>query len=92
MLGDRRVLWVNVARKGYTGFDTALVAAAARYPKLELIDWATAYSLHPKYQAFDGIHATDDGYRLRAQIIADALTAPSPTVAARAASPAFSQS
>jgi lysophospholipase L1-like esterase len=80
MLGDRRVLWVNVARKGYDAFDAVLAADAGRYTNLELIDWASAYSSHPKEQAADGIHATDDGYRLRSQIIASALLAPSPAV------------
>jgi lysophospholipase L1-like esterase len=76
-LGSRRVLWVNVARKGYADFDAALAAAAGRYANLQLIDWATAYSQHPEVQAFDGIHATEDGYRLRAQLIASALSTPS---------------
>jgi hypothetical protein len=76
LLGDRRVLWVNLNRAGYESFNDVLVAAALRYPNLQLIDWATPYAENPQDQTSDGIHATEAGYQLRAQIIATALTSP----------------
>jgi lysophospholipase L1-like esterase len=80
LLGNRRVLWVNLARNGYSDFDAVLVAATEKYQNLELVDWASTYYSHPKVQATDGIHATEAGYQLRAQIIAAALNAPSPMI------------
>jgi lysophospholipase L1-like esterase len=80
LLGSRQVLWVNLARSGYGSLNAVLAAATSHYPNLQLVDWATAYAAHPKDQAADGIHATDAGYQLRAEIIANALGAPAPTI------------
>ena len=78
LLGDRRVLWVNLNRPGYESLNAVLVNAALGYPNLQLVDWATPYAENPQDQTFDGIHATEAGYQLRAQVIASALPSPSP--------------
>jgi hypothetical protein len=79
LLGGRRVLWVNLNRPGYGGFNTVLTAAALRYSNLQVVDWATPYADNPRDQAGDGIHATEAGYKLRAQVIATALVSPGPS-------------
>jgi hypothetical protein len=76
LLGNRRVLWVNLNRAGYESFNDVLAGATVRYPNLQLVDWATPYAENPQDQTSDGIHATEAGYQLRARIIASALTSP----------------
>ncbi len=51
LLGNRQVLWVNLARSGYGALNAVLAAATSHYPNLQLVDWATAYAAHPKDQA-----------------------------------------
>jgi hypothetical protein len=79
LLGDRRVLWVNLNRPGYGDFNAVLATAALRYPNLQVVDWATPYAENPQDQAGDGIHATQAGYQLRAEVIASAIESPTPT-------------
>jgi hypothetical protein len=93
LLGDRRVLWVNLNRAGYESFNDVLAAAARRDPNLQLVDWATVYAENPQDQTSDGIHATEAGYQLRARIIATALISPgSPASSISPASSSLSSS
>jgi lysophospholipase L1-like esterase len=69
----RRVIWVTVARAGWDGLDSALLAASTRWPNLHVIDWRPVIAAHPAMQAADGVHLTTAGYQLRAQFIAAAI-------------------
>ena len=57
-------------------WNAALVEATARYPQLQVYDWASA--LDPAWFADDQIHYTSQGYAERARLIADALAAAFP--------------
>jgi lysophospholipase L1-like esterase len=52
-------------------WDQALTAAAARYPNLEVYDWAAV--VQDDWFQTDRIHYTSAGYAQRARLIADAL-------------------
>jgi lysophospholipase L1-like esterase len=69
----RRVIWVSVARTGYDAVDEALIAAQYRWSNLHVIDWRPIIAAHPEMRVGDGIHLTDAGYQLRAEIIAQAI-------------------
>jgi lysophospholipase L1-like esterase len=71
--GGRRVVWVTVARSGWDRLDQALVRAQARWANLSVADWRPIIAGHPDMRAYDGIHLTEAGYRLRASFIADAI-------------------
>jgi len=71
--GGRRVIWVTVARYGWDRLDQALVNAESRWPNLAIVDWRPMIARHPDMRAYDGIHLTEAGYRLRALFIADAI-------------------
>jgi lysophospholipase L1-like esterase len=71
--GTRRVIWVTVARAGWERLDTALLAAQARWPNLQVIDWRPVIAAHPDMRGADGIHLTEAGYRLRARFVAAAI-------------------
>jgi len=70
LLGQRRVIWVNIASPTERPFNVDLDAARTRYRNLEVIDWARVMAAHPEDLVADHIHNTDAGYQLRAQVIA----------------------
>jgi hypothetical protein len=85
IIGNDPVLWVNVktlVRSGawsephMAAWDEALTAAAARYPNLEVYDWAAV--VEDAWFQRDGIHYTSEGYAQRARLIADALATADP--------------
>jgi len=71
----RRVIWVTVARQGWDGLDEVLIAAQSRWTNLHVIDWRPVIAQLPTMQAGDGIHLTEEGYRLRAAFVAAAIEA-----------------
>jgi lysophospholipase L1-like esterase len=73
LLGNRRVIWVNIASPTARPFNRDLAAARARFRNLELIDWASLMAAHPEDLVFDHIHCTPAGYQLRAAVTAWAL-------------------
>ena len=86
IVGDDPVLWVNVktlnpsdpdwANAQMVAWNEALVAARARYPNLQVYDWAAV--VQDAWFQDDGIHYTSAGNAERARLIADALLAAYP--------------
>ena len=86
IVGDDPVLWVNVktlnpsdadwANAQMVAWNEALVAAQARYPNLQIYDWAAV--VQDAWFQDDGIHYTSAGNAERARLIADALLAAYP--------------
>jgi hypothetical protein len=85
VIGADPVLWVDVktlvdegawSEPHMAAWDQALTAAAARYPNLEVYDWAAV--VQDEWFQTDGIHYTSAGYAQRARLIADALAASFP--------------
>ena len=79
-IGDDPILWVNVKTLEPTGawsneemqdWNAALVAAAERYPNIEIYDWAGV--VQDAWFQEDRIHYTSPGNVERARMIADAL-------------------
>jgi len=73
--GSRCVVWVAIRRDGdaYEAFNAVLRGIAGAARNLRVVDWPALVEEHPEYVASDGVHATPDGYRVRARAIADAL-------------------
>ena len=71
------VVWATInrpPRKGpYTGLNRVLVRAAARDPRVVLVDWNLAVAVG-KVRLPDGLHPDAAGYYYRSRMIADALT------------------
>ena len=79
------VLWVNVRTLETSGswadvhmqaWNAELTAATLRYPNLRVYDWWSV--AQPAWFSADRVHYTPDGYRIRAQLIAEALAAAFP--------------
>ena len=76
---SRCVVWANIVRPpyggvSYTGYNRVLARLAATNPNLNIVDWVAITRSRPALLAPDGVHATPDGYELRAQAIAAAMT------------------
>ena len=56
------------------GLNRAVTRFAAQSPEVELVDWRGAAAASPELLT-DGVHATPEGYALRAQLFADAIGA-----------------
>jgi lysophospholipase L1-like esterase len=78
--GHQPVMWVNVktlvgsgpyAEANMERWNTALLRACPRYPKMRVFDWASV--ARSGWFTSDGIHYTSAGYAARARLIADAL-------------------
>lgn len=71
----RRVVWVTVAEKwsSRVTINAAIRAAALRYPRIRIADWAKVIKLHPSY-AFDGLHLTTTGRLAISRLIAARVT------------------
>jgi peptidoglycan/LPS O-acetylase OafA/YrhL len=87
VIGNQPVLWVNVktllssgpySERNMLAWNRALVAALPRYPNMRIYDWAAV--VRNAWFIRDGIHYSSDGYRHRAQMIADALATAFPAV------------
>ena len=74
---DRRLIWVNVyidltrqpKLKRYRVINDGLTFAAAKYD-VEIADWDTWAKRHDPPMQRDGVHYTEQGYRLRAAFYA----------------------
>jgi len=72
-------VWATIARPPYNGVSYAaanrVLERLASDPRLRLrlVDWAAAVARSPSLVAGDGVHATPDGYALRARLYADAI-------------------
>lgn len=71
----RCLLWATIWRDGAASeaLNQVLVDAAARHPRMRLIDWAAMVGAHPGWLAPDGLHGSPAGYRERARATAAAL-------------------
>jgi lysophospholipase L1-like esterase len=75
---SRCVVWANIVRPpyggvSYSGYNRVLDRAATANPNLTIVDWVGITRSHPGLLASDGVHATPEGYTLRAQAIASAV-------------------
>jgi lysophospholipase L1-like esterase len=79
------VLWVDTRTletsepwgdQNMRAWNAELQAAVDRYPNLRVYDWASVAL--PEWFSSDKVHYTPDGYRHRAELIADALAAAFP--------------
>ncbi len=75
--GDRCLVLATLNRPPLNGspvepLDRVLARFATRSPNVELVDWRGAVAQRPELLT-DGIHATPEGYSLRAGLFADAI-------------------
>lgn len=71
LAGVRRVLWLNQHEwgPGRAGMNAELVAAASRYPNLEVVDWNAEVVAHPDEVYADAIHLTPSGQAAMASLV-----------------------
>lgn len=76
----RRIIWVNVdlgsVLAGADAINKTIEVAAASHRNVEIADWnafINSISGHDMLRTDDGIHYTEDGYRLRGAWVADLL-------------------
>jgi len=69
--GVKRVIWLNQHDwgPGRAGMNAELVAAEARYPNLEVVDWNSEVAAHPDYVYADAIHLTPAGQTAMAALV-----------------------
>jgi lysophospholipase L1-like esterase len=72
------VVWANIARPpyggvSYSGFNHVLERLSLTHPNLLVVDWARISHSQPGLLGSDGVHATSQGYAVRAQAIASAI-------------------
>jgi hypothetical protein len=75
---SRCVVWANIVRPpyagvSYAGYNRVLERLSAANPNLIVVDWVGITHSQPGLLAPDGVHATPDGYAVRAQAIASAI-------------------
>ena len=84
----RKVLWVNLRqfRPWVPAANAQLVAATARYPNLEIVDWDARATPDPAVVYADGLHLNPAGQAAMAALVGDRvdaaaaqLSAPPPT-------------
>jgi lysophospholipase L1-like esterase len=81
--GGGCAVWATIVRPplGGVGYQAAndllerLAADPALAGRLLIVPWARQVAAHPGWLAGDGVHATPEGYRARAQMYADAARA-----------------
>ena len=72
-------VWATIVRPPYNGvsYDAAnrVLERLASDPqlRLRLVPWAEAVARSPSFVAGDGVHATPEGYRARAELYAQAI-------------------
>jgi hypothetical protein len=71
LVGVKRVFWLNQHDwgPGRAGMNAELVAAASRYPNLEVIDWNAEVAAHPDEVYGDSIHLTPTGQTAMAALV-----------------------
>jgi hypothetical protein len=75
---SRCVVWPNIVRPpyggvSYAGYNRVLSRLSATNPNLTVVDWVGITRSQPGLLAPDGVHATPEGYAVRAQAIASAI-------------------
>jgi hypothetical protein len=72
---DRCLVWATIVRDGTerTGFDRVLRDASAAHSNVHLVEWASTVAQDESLLAPDRVHGTPDGYRRRAQEIAEVV-------------------
>src|SRR3954454_9916918 len=76
---SRCVVWANISRPPYAGvsyfgYNHELARLSFANPNLIVVDWAPIAHSQPGLLGSDGVHATSQGYTVRAQAIASAVT------------------
>jgi hypothetical protein len=76
---SRCVVWANISRPpyagvSYSGYNHELARFSFANPNLIVVDWAGISHSQPGLLGSDGVHATSQGYAVRAQAIASAVT------------------
>jgi len=76
---SRCVIWANIVRPpyagvSYSGYNRVLDRLSVIRPNLTVVDWAGIVRSQPGLLASDGVHATPQGYAVRAQAIASAVS------------------
>ena len=67
--GNRRVVWVNIARdRNPAPINQAIADLAHKHAGVQVVDYAAAAASRPDDLARDGVHLTPAGYRWRAQL------------------------
>ncbi len=74
----RCVVWTNIVRApvagaSYDGLNRVLSTEATTHRNLVVVDWRALVRSHPAWLRADGVHATADGYRGRAEAISAAV-------------------
>ncbi len=64
---------VRVPRRWEAQVNDTLAAATERWPRLELVDWKTASDDRPKLFVSDGVHLTEGGRKVYAELVAEAV-------------------
>jgi len=75
---SRCVVWANIARPpyagvSYSGYNQVLNRLSYVRPNLTVVDWAGITRSQPGLLGSDGVHATSEGYAVRAQAMASAI-------------------
>jgi hypothetical protein len=70
-------IWATIVRPpvggvSYAAANQRLNQLAGQLPTLRVVPWAAAIAAHPSWVGGDGVHATPEGYRQRAQMYAAA--------------------
>ena len=75
-LKDKQVYWINNYCPNLSWQDTNnayLEELAKQYSNLHIIDWYTQASQHPEYLSSDGIHPNQQGAKVFAELIQQAI-------------------
>jgi hypothetical protein len=75
---SRCVVWANISRPpyagvSYAGYNRVLERLSYSRPNLTVVDWAGITGAQAGLLGSDGVHATSEGYAVRAQAIASAI-------------------
>ena len=70
-LGSRKVFWLNTVN--YESVNGELKKLENLYDNLYIIDWKSLSSNHPEYFIADGIHLKEEGKKVYAKAIKDAI-------------------
>lgn len=75
--GVERILWVTLraVRQPHLTMNEAIRAAAARHPRMVVVDWNELARTRPSWFAEDGIHLERDGARAMAALVRRTLGA-----------------
>jgi hypothetical protein len=72
---SRCVVWASIARPpqqgiSYEGYNLVLAQARRQWSTFHVLPWAKMARQHPKWMRRDGVHPSSDGYRARAEALA----------------------